>query len=434
MKKRVKSAIALLSALATLSCGALSASAGNLTKEQLIEKYGYRCNITDQVTIGSNEKWAAFEIKDAGANISETIASGVENGICYDELADGSVCITGLDFDAFPLDATVLTIPEEIHNKPVKVIGSNAFQKLYRTLPELREIILPDSIEIISDYAFDNVFCDFKTSRSMTKAEKAPYRINLPKNVVFIDYMAFAENGFSIVNAQQQNHVLTLPESLEYISSYAFSGEIGSRVYGLIEVDMPDSPVFMSDTTFHSWSIFRTRMFICSSVIEANTHNVVFADDIPTEDLPLLQSVFNSGFLNGECNIVSMVDMFRDYIQEHNLDVEYHDYIQTIDYYDMYTSPDGTHLAIDYYQDLAARNAPDLLNAATKPAPAVTLLGDVNLDDAVNIKDAVLISRMVAEDAAVTPLVPGAQNADINQDNLVTADDVMTIVQKLCFK
>ena len=62
MKKRVKSAIALLSALATLSCGALSASAGNLTKEQLIEKYGYRCNITDQVTIGSNEKWAAFEI------------------------------------------------------------------------------------------------------------------------------------------------------------------------------------------------------------------------------------------------------------------------------------------------------------------------------------------------------------------------------------
>ena len=129
-----------------------------------------------------------------------------------------------------------------------------------------------------------------------------------------------------------------------------------------------------------------------------------------------------------------MVDMFRDYIQEHNLDVEYHDYIQTIDYFDMYTSPDGTHLSIDYYRDLAARNAPDLLNAATKPAPAVTLLGDVNLDDAVNIKDAVLISRMVAEDAAVTPLVPGAQNADINQDNLVTADDVMTIVQKLCFK
>ena len=74
------------------------------------------------------------------------------------------------------------------------------------------------------------------------------------------------------------------------------------------------------------------------------------------------------------------------------------------------------------------------MNAATKPAPAVTLLGDVNLDDAVNIKDAVLISRMVAEDAAVTQLVPGAQNADINQDNLVTADDVMTIVQKLCFK
>lgn len=74
------------------------------------------------------------------------------------------------------------------------------------------------------------------------------------------------------------------------------------------------------------------------------------------------------------------------------------------------------------------------MNAATKPAPAVTLLGDVNLDDAVNIKDAVLISRMVAEDATVTLLVPGAQNADINQDNLVTADDVMTIVQKLCFK
>lgn len=137
MKKHIKSAIALFSALAMLSCGALSASAGNLTEEQLIDKYGYRCEISFQPGLVSGADWAAIERKDAGANISETIASGVKNGLCYDELADGSVSITGVDFDTFSADATILTIPEEISGKPVKVIGSHAFQRLYQALPEL---------------------------------------------------------------------------------------------------------------------------------------------------------------------------------------------------------------------------------------------------------------------------------------------------------
>ena len=433
MKKHIKSAIALFSALAMLSCGALSASAGNLTEEQLIDKYGYRCEISFQPGLVSGADWAAIERKDAGANISETIASGVKNGLCYDELADGSVSITGVDFDTFSADATILTIPEEISGKPVKVIGSHAFQRLYQALPELREIALPDSIEIISDFAFSNVFCNFHTSISMTDTEKSAYRINLPKNVVFIGYMAFAENTFAIANTQQQKNVITLPESLEYISSYAFSGEIGTRVEGLIEVKMPNSLVFMSDTTFHSWSMWLSRLYAGSSVIGANKTQVVFAPDLPTEDLPLLRSAYGEGILNGEKNIISMVDMFRSYIQDNNLDVEIHDYTRTISYYSVYTPEEDTRNRIACLKEKAALNAPELLAVETKAALTVSETGDVNLDGEVDIKDAVLISRIVAEDAEVAPLVPGVQNADINEDGTVTYDDVMVIINKLCF-
>lgn len=76
---------------------------------------------------------------------------------------------------------------------------------------------------------------------------------------------------------------------------------------------------------------------------------------------------------------------------------------------------------------------PVLANSVILPEYPDDMLGDVNLDGEVDIKDAVLISRIVAEDAEVDPLVPGAQNADINQDGMVTTDDVMVIVQKLCF-
>lgn len=76
---------------------------------------------------------------------------------------------------------------------------------------------------------------------------------------------------------------------------------------------------------------------------------------------------------------------------------------------------------------------PVLANSVILPEYPDGMLGDVNLDGEVDIKDAVLISRIVAEDAEVDPLVPGAQNADINQDGMVTTDDVMVIVQKLCF-
>ena len=78
-------------------------------------------------------------------------------------------------------------------------------------------------------------------------------------------------------------------------------------------------------------------------------------------------------------------------------------------------------------------NAPELLAVETKAALTVSETGDVNLDGEVDIKDAVLISRIVAEDAEVASLVPGVQNADINEDGTVTYDDVMVIINKLCF-
>ncbi|GEM_PF-4872762 len=61
-------------------------------------------------------------------------------------------------------------------------------------------------------------------------------------------------------------------------------------------------------------------------------------------------------------------------------------------------------------------------------APA-GLKGDVNLDDDVDVSDAVLLARYLAEDSEATITPQGLLNADVNADSAQTPDDVMTILR-----
>lgn len=59
------------------------------------------------------------------------------------------------------------------------------------------------------------------------------------------------------------------------------------------------------------------------------------------------------------------------------------------------------------------------------------LYGDANCDNNVDVADAVLVARFVAEDNEADISEQGKQNADMNRDGNLTGDDVIAILRKI---
>ena len=55
--------------------------------------------------------------------------------------------------------------------------------------------------------------------------------------------------------------------------------------------------------------------------------------------------------------------------------------------------------------------------------------GDINLDDSVDVADAVLLSRYSVEDSEAVIYTEGKVNADVNHDDYITTDDCIMILQ-----
>ena len=55
--------------------------------------------------------------------------------------------------------------------------------------------------------------------------------------------------------------------------------------------------------------------------------------------------------------------------------------------------------------------------------------GDVNLDGTVDVSDAVLLARFVAEDPEVVILRQGIENGRCTDDNDINGDDVLYILK-----
>lgn len=58
-------------------------------------------------------------------------------------------------------------------------------------------------------------------------------------------------------------------------------------------------------------------------------------------------------------------------------------------------------------------------------------LGDANCDHDVDVSDAVLVARYVAEDSSAEMSAQGKINADVNENGEITSDDVILILQKI---
>lgn len=409
MKKSIRLLMSLICCAVISASSALQASACNLSKEELIDKYGYLCEIKQDTSIISDDTvYYAIE-KNGDAtyipNAEGISESGVENGFQYDVINHKSVRITGADYSKFDPNTNVLQIPDLIDGLPVKEIGYRAFCRASEHLPDLKEVVIPQSVEMIAERAFSHVFCSINNAWKMPQEKKREYHINIPENVRFIGYRAFFADGFAVANDSENHSIIHLPESLEYISAQAFDGEINSRVLGGIEIDMPNSLVFMSNDSFWTALPFNESVHI-NNIRYANSD--VFSNDIPDEYLPFMRSVCGAGFYNDERNIITMKDILCEDSSQ----------IKTRTFsYQSYTNPDTTgkigdfDSLMDYWLHCAAQYAPDLLpkantaniETANKNRPIIQseIPGDLNGDTQISISDAVILARFCAEDASV---------------------------------
>ena len=62
------------------------------------------------------------------------------------------------------------------------------------------------------------------------------------------------------------------------------------------------------------------------------------------------------------------------------------------------------------------------------PRDSISLLGDVNVDSAVDISDAIMLSRYVAEDPTLIITEQGKRNGDVDVDDRYTARDVICVL------
>ena len=446
MKKSSTILMSLICCLAISASPAIQASACNLSKEELIEKYGYLCEIKQDTSIISDEAvyYATEKYGDAAymPNTGDISESSSENGFRYDVINHEFIRITGADYSEFDSNTSILQIPDQIQNLPVKEIGYRAFCRAGEQLPDLKEVIIPQSVEVIAERAFSRVFCSINDIWNMSQEQKSEYHMNIPENVRFIGYRAFFADGFAIANANENHKVIRLPESLEYISAQAFDGEINSRVLGGIEIDMPDSLVFMSNDSFWSALPFNESVHINNI---RYTNSDVFSNDIPDEYLPLMKSVCGKGFYNDERNLVTMKDILCESLENtESSQIK----TRTFSYLD-YTSPTTAcsfdigefDSIMEYWLYHTAQNAPDLLpktnttniENAGKSAPIIKseIIGDVNGDTQIDVSDAVILARFCAEDATVAINDSALNNADINSDGNITIDDVTAILRKI---
>ncbi len=372
IKKMIAASAAAMMAVSTFA--ATAASACDLTAAELLTKYGNMCSIEKKMAVQYGEyRYYAKEKtgEDIVWNDAAVLGQVTENGLLFDLLADGSARLTGLDTSAFAADTAAIEIPETVQGCPVKEIGYAAFQNAGETLTALREITVPDSVEIIAERAFS---CCFGTNWSKLSDIKDVCRLNLPANVKVIGARAFLASAYALVSGQDEA-VICLPETLEYISAQAFDDAIGSRQNGKIEVDMPDSLVFLSDDTFHS-----DRRWVGTPNISETRSVYSFAESL-VSNLETVKSMFGQGFLNAESNIVSMKEILWTYLDENDLAADKR--IQEITVGEDLLPSAVT--ALQIYTDM------ELMHTAGTYSAEQLMLSDVDGDGSVTMDDALAL-------------------------------------------
>ena len=91
-------------------------------------------------------------------------------------------------------------------------------------------------------------------------------------------------------------------------------------------------------------------------------------------------------------------------------------------------------IAAELYEQfgLAAEwECPESVNEQMIGQNALAVAGDINIDCEINVSDAVLIARIISEDATLNLTSTGMGNADVDGDGLLTLHDTATLLRRL---
>ena len=98
------------------------------------------------------------------------------------------------------------------------------------------------------------------------------------------------------------------------------------------------------------------------------------------------------------------------------------------------TFPEHFAIAAELYEQFGIEAewlCPESASAPITGQNALAAAGDVNLDSAIDVSDAVLLARFCAEDSEAVITAQGKQNADLDYDSNITGDDVIAILRKI---
>ena len=183
------------------------------------------CNNSETVQTQTSQGSVVSTVSDA-----ETISNGESKTKVKDSVGGSEVSAADFEYEVYDDhveitkyigEAVNVNIPSQIENKPVTVIGEEAFQK-----GDIVSVTIPDTVTTIGKYAF--FYCtslttvNFPQSGSLTTIVDGAFEqcfklqsANIPDGVTEIGQSAF-------IHCREMTE-LTLPETLESIGGSAFA-------------------------------------------------------------------------------------------------------------------------------------------------------------------------------------------------------------------
>lgn len=478
MKTKMRGLVLIVSASMIAAAFTAAASAGTLSKEELIEKYTTTESMAEWDEVGMIPVSPVtipvmIDSKDPShdpgkyikemltkspdpqwiAEVSEQLASGAiayrylynawrigesgkqwfadnakyENGFWYILLENGTASIVGAEQSAFK-DAEIIEIPEKIGGALVSKIENRAFESISIYLPALLEIVLPDTIESIGDGAFSNAFTGQKG------------KINLPENVKSIGRLAFYNTAQCV---SDEWYVVQLPESLEYL---------GYRAFGYSTTWEPVRTVFDGIRKYEDGNAtVYSQMYDWNGiyhVILDMPESLVFSESMGYENDRFGYLI--SGNRRDEAQ-TTYQDLFGSWANEaleapdtdEAVRKQAEDVLAFCEEYDMtrqnsvpkYALNDLEQKAAFLYDEVNLIDMNDVYahyaEKATEPKPAAIAngSGDADCSGTVDVTDSVLLARYCSEDQDAVLTAEGKANADANGDGALTMDDVSEILQ-----